>query len=111
MVVWTMEVINPINPKEVLHTFEERTLVDIQRKWAEETGNNFMTVKKLYTLWKRKTSYHFRLYKRECQDTASNHKEWRIPFQETNGCAKLSNPLPIAAPRQKIKQFVILEDE
>ena len=109
MVVWRMDVLNPINPKEVMHTFEEKSLVDIERRWAEKTGNNFITVKKLYTLWKRKTSYHFRLYKAEGKDTAPTHKEWRIPYQETNGCASLTDVNPLLA--KKIKKVVILEDE
>ena len=109
MVVWKMDVLNPINPKEVMHTFEEKTLVDIERKWAEVTGNNFVTVKKLYTLWKRKTSYHFRLYKAEGKDTAPTHKEWRIPYQETNGCASLIESTPLLTKPKKT--VVILEDE
>lgn len=101
MVIWKLEVINPINPQEVLTTFEGKSMAEIERQWQEKCGNNFLTVKKLYTMWRRKSSYFFRLYKEEKE--LNMPEKWRIPFQETNGCQLLtgesssSNP-PTAVP-------------
>jgi len=87
MVVWKLEVINPINPKEILTTFEGKSMADIERQWKETSGNNYLTVKKLYTMWRRKSSYFFRLTKEEKE--LNLEEKWRIPFQETNGCQSL----------------------
>ncbi len=89
MVVWKLEVINPINPKEILTTFEGKSMADIERQWMEKSGNKYLTVKKLYTMWRRKSSYFFRLSKEEKE--LNIEEKWRIPFQETNGCQQLAD--------------------
>ena len=90
MVVWRLEVLNPINPSEVLITLKGKNIADIQREWESRTGNSYMTTKKLYTLWNRKTSYFFRLYKDDPQMKKNyNTEKWKIPFEDTNDCAKL----------------------
>lgn len=99
MVTWKLIVINPINPSSTpLDVIEGKTMADIERKWAEKTGNNFLSVKKLYTMWRRKSSYFFRLVKEDKE--ANIPEKWRIPFQEVNGCQSLicedtATPLPV----------------
>lgn len=62
-------------------------MADLERQWVEKTGNNFLTTKKLYTMWRRKSSYFFRLHKEEKERDLP--EKWRVPFQETNGCSKI----------------------